>query len=232
MFHTGKGYGENQSVVPPTPHAPPEALPDPPREDPAAIWPIVAWPLFGPPHRRYHPNLSYLTGLTRGWITETYRRPSEQVYEGIPPRAVLLAALACRLPDKTGTWQDQDEAFFRHLPRELDTDDVVMEWWAYLESRWRTFGEWPDPLTQVSTLQVLADWRRPDACLREARASSYKGVFPLRSDIEAGLYERQRTIVLATSRTARRHDGRGATVRDTVTGYVACKPAQASSRRP
>lgn len=117
------------------------------------------------------------------------------------------------------------------LPDPLTTVTFVRQWARYLRWRWLTWAEWPDGPSQHAQWHQLARWHDPIACIEQSISSSFKGVFPLRADIEHGRYQRSGTI-LRSSRAARRRTQRGGCVTDTVIGYTACIPPDTSDRSP
>ncbi len=105
------------------------------------------------------------------------------------------------------------------LPHVLATASFIGEWARYLRWRWLTWHEWPDRATQSAQWQQLARWFDPIACVRQSIARSFKGIFPLREDLDGGRYTRSGTVLRA-SRRARSTARRGGCVTDTVIGYA------------
>lgn len=140
--------------------------------------------------------------------------PEADVPPDTPPPAV---AIPFRSLDGDGAddWTPNGDT----LPGSLLTIPFVSEWARYLRWRWLTWREWPDRVTQTAQWQQLAEWFDPIACVRQSIAASFKGVFPLRTDLDDGRYTRSGTVLRA-SRRARSAVQRGGCVTDTVIGYA------------
>lgn len=175
----------------------------------------TVWPWMNPPGRRSG-NASQRRMAVAAWIDDLMSQAARN-NPGEDPTDVALAALAemagAEVDDlpASGLWTAGDR---------MGARDFVVAWWRYLSLRWEAFSEWPDPLTQIATLSLLATWRNPEACVRQSIAGSYKGIFPLRGDIDGDLYSGAAAISVAATRKHRTPQSDGATVRDTVRAYA------------
>lgn len=239
-FHTGReGCGEGRPIAADPTDTPTHDLhPVPVRPtgiwgagDPSSLCPIghsvpvgsqpnldqplhAVWPWMNRPAQRSG-NIVPRRLAVDNWVYTAMRDAAQRDgSDGTEIVRMALAEMACaelhEIP-QSGLWPNGDRVAAR---------DFVVAWWRYLSLRWEAFGEWPDPLTQVETLRLLATWRDPVACVRQSIAGSFKGVYPLRSDIDGDLYEPQAPIAVAATRKHRTPHSDGATVRDTVRGYT------------
>lgn len=132
--------------------------------------------------------------------------------DGTEKAKAALAALAGATPSSIpdGLWPAGSR---------MGARDVVVAWWRYLTFRWEAFGEYPEPATQLAQLHLLSTWRNPHDCIRQSIAGSFKGIYPLRADIDSDLYRTHAPIIVRASRKLRTPHHDGATVRDTVRSY-------------
>lgn len=174
----------------------------------------AVWPWMNPAGQRSGNTVPRRLALDN-WVYTTMRETAQRDgSDGTEIVRMAIAEMACtELPEipQVGLWPEGDRVAAR---------DFVVAWWRYLSLRWEAFGEWPDPVTQIETLRLLATWRDPIACVRQSLAGSFKGVYPLRSDIDGDLYEPHAPIVVAATRRYRVPHTDGATVRDTFRAYT------------
>ena len=168
------------------------------------------WPWLNPPARSLNNNADRELALHSNLVIKSPRAQRLAVGD-------LLAAMASYR-------QVHDfHINFDEANTDLLTVEFAVAWWRYLDMRWRLFGEWPCRETQVSTLRQLTGWLAPCNCLAQSLDGSYKGVFPLRYHLDAGIYTKGPVIVKA-NRSERRDQGEdrhtGREVRDTVREYT------------